>query len=401
MCADTILNSLSPILGWFIISKFLGSELQNVFVLTYPMQFVYIMIVCAFGSAVCIYCNKNNIGNRDDYVKSALLLGMLCSLIIFTIAYIHIDTLCDMMNMNKNTYRIMGRYSLIQLSSQVANGIIINDMYYKGENKKANLISLNFNILNILTVLLLCTVTKREEIVAYGTSGAIAVYIAIVTYIYLRGSEFKLTLKFISGIKYAYPEIISNMIFLTMIGISISKTNDYGAVYITGMALAKLVTDTQWDCLSVLQEVACIDTSKREFKIKEIAKNAILLLIITYTSIGFILLIYGINREITFYTLTLVFWDLVGMAMYCIYSILGSNLKVRGHIKFIVSIKLVGNLSRLAISILITSPYLIPYGILVSCGLQSILCITYSIIKRKEGFNGNKQLGDKGIALID
>ena len=46
---DLALASLSPIISWFMLSLILDSRLINVFSITYPLQFVWLMLRDIFG----------------------------------------------------------------------------------------------------------------------------------------------------------------------------------------------------------------------------------------------------------------------------------------------------------------------------------------------------------------
>lgn len=46
---DTLLASFLPIVTWMLLGLIINQDIANVFSLTYPLQFVYLLFVSLFG----------------------------------------------------------------------------------------------------------------------------------------------------------------------------------------------------------------------------------------------------------------------------------------------------------------------------------------------------------------
>ena len=69
---DTLLSSFMPIITWMLLGFILSKEISNVFSLTYPLQFVYLLFVSIFGIGPNITEKKLQ---KENVVMSNILLG--------------------------------------------------------------------------------------------------------------------------------------------------------------------------------------------------------------------------------------------------------------------------------------------------------------------------------------
>ena len=69
---DTLLISILPIIMWIILGFIITKEISNVFSLTYPLQFFYMIFVSLFAIGPNITSKKNN---NEDVVYSNMLFG--------------------------------------------------------------------------------------------------------------------------------------------------------------------------------------------------------------------------------------------------------------------------------------------------------------------------------------
>lgn len=102
---DTLLTSLTPILGWFLLGILLDPNLINVFTLIYPMQFVVNTIKSIFGTGANISAIRDN---NENSIYSGVLIGGILGGIILGITVINIDKYIIFMNMNVEIYKIFG-----------------------------------------------------------------------------------------------------------------------------------------------------------------------------------------------------------------------------------------------------------------------------------------------------
>ena len=64
---NTAFLSLIPILSWFVIGILIDKNLTNVFTLTYPLQFVWLLLKSIFGTGanICKEKEKNEKRSRQ------------------------------------------------------------------------------------------------------------------------------------------------------------------------------------------------------------------------------------------------------------------------------------------------------------------------------------------------
>ena len=125
---DILVTSVVPIAGWFLLGIILGGNLINVFSLTYPIQFIMNTFKSIFSTGANISAYKDN---NKNAVNSGILLGIVLGALIFGIIIFNIEKYISFMNMDINTYKIFGIYSIIQLYLQLVLQFILKKLYYK------------------------------------------------------------------------------------------------------------------------------------------------------------------------------------------------------------------------------------------------------------------------------
>ena len=261
---DIFISSVTPILTWFLLSIILDKKLINVFTLTYPLQCLSGIITAIFGmgASICIYKdnNKNSSNNGIFY-------GLLVSLVIFIYILFNNDGYIKLMNMNANDYHIFSIYSIIQLFNQTIVMLILNKLYYMEENKKANKISLLFNMSYFVITIVISLITFNQFLVMIYTSIIMSLFTLIILITNIGKIDFKLN--FYNAFKYNSVSIVNNIFFFIIYLFGFKNSFAYGTKYIVAINLATLVTDLQWDIETSVSTVAKIDISKNKFVYKE------------------------------------------------------------------------------------------------------------------------------------
>lgn len=277
---DIFISSVTPILTWFLLSIILDKKLINVFTLTYPLQCLSGIITAIFGMGanICIYKdnNKNSSNNGIFY-------GLLVSLVIFIYILFNNDGYIKLMNMNANDYHIFSIYSIIQLFNQTIVMLILNKLYYMEENKKANKISLLFNMSYFVITIVISLITFNQFLVMIYTSIIMSLFTLIILITNIGKIDFKLN--FYNAFKYNSVSIVKNILFFIIYLFGFKNSFAYGTKYIVAINLATLVTDLQWDIETSVSTVAKIDISKNKFVYKEHLKNALKLNVILISSV--------------------------------------------------------------------------------------------------------------------
>ena len=277
---DIFMSSVTPILTWFLLSIILDKKLINVFTLTYPLQCLSGVITSIFGTgaSICIYKdNKKNSSNNGIFY------GLLVSLVVILYILINSDGYIKLMNMNVADYNTFTIYSIIQLFNQTIVMLILNKLYYLEENKKANKISLLFNMSYFIITIFISLITFNQFLVMVCTSSIMGLFTLIILITNIGKIDFKLN--FYNAFKYNSVSIVINVLFFIIYLFGFKNSFAYGTKYIVAINLATLVTDLQWDIETSVSTVAKIDISKNKFVYKEHLKNALRLNVILISSV--------------------------------------------------------------------------------------------------------------------
>ena len=290
--------SLIPVLSWIMLGIVLDKNLSNVFSLTYPIQFIWAMLVSIFGTGANIYKEKDK---KENAVLSGMTLGIIIGFFIFGFLVINIKNYIEFMHMDYNTYKEFAIYSVIQLYIQLVFGLVMEKLYFEGKEKLANKYMIIINLLNFCVLIGLSLLTKDKEIIVMYTLLTIFVFTIIVTL--KQYKKFKFEIDIVKCIKYESVSISEKILFFLTYLFGYNNALAFGEEYITALNFVALITDTQWDSFGAIETVAKIDISKGIFNYKEHRKNSykLLTLLLFTTFIMFILFYknYQLNMFIT------------------------------------------------------------------------------------------------------
>jgi len=362
---DILLTSIVPIVGWFFLGIILDKNLINIFTLTYPIQFVMSAMLSIFSTGANISAYKDN---NKNAINSGIILGILISAIIFGGIALNIDAYITFMNMDADTYRIFGIYSVIQIYLQLVLQLILTKLYYKEENKKANKISIKFNVINFITLIGIALISGNQQITATASIVILIMYTIIIVIKNL--DKFKFSINLLNCIKYDSVELFTQLNFLIIYLFGFSNAFEFGYKYVLAITFATLLTDMQWDIAHAIAMVAKIDISKKNFNYKEHLKNAYKLtsLLIISIALMFITMYKFYNTDLII-TIIFVLGDVIGFIMYPLYTIKTCYLQLEySAIKTTVH-KQIANIARTAMSFLPT-PYCTMIGQLTSMSYQ-------------------------------
>lgn len=277
---DILVTSIVPIISWFLLGIILDKNLINIFSLTYPLQCLMGMIVSIFGTGanISIYKDKN-----ENAANNGIFCGTIFSILIFVLIGLNIDKYISFMNMNIETYKIFGVYSVFQILCQTILQLILTKFYYKEENKKANKIAILFNVINFTILIGTALITRNQFITALITI-IIIVIMDIILFIRNIGKvDFKLNLK--NCFKYNSVSFSVCFMFFLIYLFGFSNSFKYGEKYMMAITFATLVTDMQWDITDAVKTVAKVDIAKKKFDYNEHLKNAIKLYFLIILSV--------------------------------------------------------------------------------------------------------------------
>ncbi len=386
IASNSAIFSFIPILSWFCLGLLVDKNLVNIFTLTYPLQFI-----CALLKS--IFATGPNISKEKDKEENAVLSGMTAGIIvggiIFGLFAINVKKYVEFMNMDFEIYKEFAVYSILQLYIHLIFHMILEKLYFEGEEKKANKYCLQLNLLNFIVLILMAVFTKNKIIIATITLISIYVYILIVTI--KQYKKFKFELHIIKYIKYESVEIANNILIFLIFLFGLSNALEFGEKYTVALNFVALITDTQWDSFESISTVAKIDISKNEFNYKEHRSNAYKLEGILLATTFIMLLIsykfYNLDLRITLIYLS---FELVNFIIYPVYRIKTCYLQLVKSAKEITTNKIIAEILRFLMSLLKT-----PY----CTGIGQVTSAFYQFITVNIMFNRNFTIDKEGKVL--
>ena len=374
---DTLLTSVTPILGWFILGILVDKNLINIFTLIYPMQFVISGIRSIFGTGANISAIKDN---NENSIFSGFFLGSILGVIIFGIIIINIDNYISFMNMNVQIYRIFAIYASLQMLLQLLLNLSLCRFYYQDKNKTANKYSFFFNLINFATLIIMSAITKNQALITCVTIGITAGFTLIMLYKTVKRT--KIQLNILNCIKYDSVELFAEISMFIIYLFGFKNSFNFGEKYILAISFATLITDTQWDVAYAIKTVAQIDITKNKFSYREHIRNShklVYILIISTFVMGLILYpSYKIDIPIT---LIVVGIELTTLYLYPVYITKLTFIQLEySAIKATVN-KQIANILRIICSFIL-SPFCTSIGLAVSV-IYQLLSSNYIIIKNK------------------
>ena len=364
----------------------IDKNLTNVFTLTYPIQFIWLLMKSIFGTGANICKEKEK--NKNS-VLSGMTLGTIIGFIVFGFIAVKIESYISFMNMDVNTYKEFALYSVIQLYIQLIFSFILEKLYFEDKNKLANKHCIIFNLLNFVALIIFSLIFSNKITIIILTLLVMLLYVlflSIKTY-----KKFKLEFNIIKYIKYDSVEVFNNIAFFIIFLFGLSNALEYGEKYAIALNFIALITDTQWDAFEAISTVAKIDISKNKFNYKTHINNAYKLSIILLGTV-FIMFVtlyklYELNFVITMIYLS---FELVNFAIYPIYRIKTCYLQLEYSAVKTTSNKIVADVIRMILS-LIKSPY--------CTGIGQVISSIYQFFSVNIIFNKNFTVNKDGVII--
>lgn len=372
---DTLLTSVTPILGWFLLGILLDKNLINTFSLMYPIQFIISMIRSIFGIGANISTVRDN--NKNS-IFSGIVIGSIIGATVLGIIILNIDNYITFMSMDTKIYKTFAIYAIIQMFLQLLLNLSLCKLYYENNNKKANRYSMCFNIINFLSLIIMSIITKNQIVIACVSIFSTSIFVIFMMFKIVKKT--KIQINILNCIKYDSVYLFGELSLLIVFLFGFKNVFNFGEKYILATSFSTLITDTQWDILGSVKTVSQIDIAKRNFSYKTHIKNSrrLVYMLISSTFIMGIIL-QPIYKSDTFVTSIIVCIELISMYIYPIYITKLTYIQLEySAIKATVN-KQIANLFRILCSF-IPSPFCTSIGLAISAISQ--LLFTEYIIKK-------------------
>ena len=378
--------SFIPILSWFCLGLIVDKNLANIFTLTYPLQFIWLLLKSIFGTGANI---SKQIDQDENAVLSGMTSGTIIGFIVFGLFALDLKSYIKFMNLDYEIYKEFALYSVIQLYIQLLFAFVLEKLYFEGKEKKANKYCIQLNLLNFVVLILSAIFIKNKISIIIITLLSIFIYTLAILIKQYR--KFKLEIHIIKYIRYESVEIANNLLFFLIYLFGLSNALEYGEKYTVALNFVTLITDTQWDSFDAITTVAKIDISKNKFNYIEHRNNAYRLLgILAFTTFIMLLIsyrFYELNLVITFIYLS---FEMANFILYPIYTLKTCYLQLGKLAKNITTNKITAGVIRFFIS-LIKTPY--------CTGIGQITSTLYQVITVNSMFYKNYEIDKKGNVI--
>lgn len=265
---DTLLLSIIPIVIWNALGLILAKDLVVTFSVTYPIQFLFSIFyyIFAVGPNITAEKNKNN-----DIVYSNVFLGTLIGILTLLILIFECNNFISIMNVDISVFRTFTIYSIFNIFYSYVLKLVLEKLYYDKKNKKANLISILFNIINLILIVVLALITKNQHITSVVTIIIMGIILHVILFSNIK--KFKFNFSIIANIKNSSIGIVENTLMFIIYFFGQVNSYSFGMKYILASTFVGIVSDTQWDMIYAIQTVTHIDVSQENFSFKEHLKN--------------------------------------------------------------------------------------------------------------------------------
>lgn len=383
---NSAIFSFIPILSWFCLGLIVDKNLANIFTLTYPLQFIWLLLKSIFGTGANI---SKQIDQDENAVLSGMTSGTIIGFIVFGLFALDLKSYIKFMNLDYEIYKEFALYSVIQLYIQLLFAFVLEKLYFEGKEKKANKYCIQLNLLNFVVLILSAIFIKNKISIIIITLLSIFIYTLAILIKQYR--KFKLEIHIIKYIRYESVEIANNLLFFLIYLFGLSNALEYGEKYTVALNFVALITDTQWDSFDAITTVAKIDISKNKFNYIEHRNNAYRLLgFLAFTTFIMLLIsyrFYELDLIITFIYLS---FEMANFILYPIYTLKTCYLQLGKLAKNITTNKITAGVIRFFIS-LIKTPY--------CTGIGQITSTLYQVITVNSMFYKNYEIDKKGNVI--
>ena len=322
---DTLLLSIIPIVIWNALGLILSKDLVVTFSITYPIQFLFSIFYYIFAVGSNITAEKKK---DKNIVYSNIFLGILIGILVLLILIFKCNNFLLIMNVDVSVFRIFTIYSLFNIFYSYVLKLVLEKLYYEKENKIANLISILFNIVNLILVVVLAIITKSQYITSIITLITMGILLLIILLLNIK--KFKINISLLDNIKNSSIGIVENISMFIIYFFGHINSYSFGMEYILASTFVGIVSDTQWDMIYAIQTAVHIDVSKEKFSFKEHLKNGYKLAIsLILSSIIMAFVLYRLYNPDIMIFLIYFFVQIVFMLVFPIISIRQHYLQIK------------------------------------------------------------------------
>ena len=275
---DIFLMSICPIIIWIALGFIVDKEISNVLIITYPLQFFYMIFTEVFSVGPNITDSKNS---AKDVVKSNMLFGGFFVFLITILLVLNIDRYILFFDLEASIYHTYTIYSVFLMFFGFLMQLISQKLYYENKNSLSNKINMQFNVINLVSIIVFSLIFKNY----FAVLLTVIIDLFFVLYCFSKNFKFvKLNLCIKKNIKNVSFKIWGNVGMLLIYLTGIQNVVSYGNKYLNAINFDSITSDTQWDMLNSISTSAKIDISKNNFDYRKSLKDAYKLLLLLILS---------------------------------------------------------------------------------------------------------------------
>lgn len=386
--------SIVPILSWILLGFIKGDpRIENVFSITYPMQFVYVIVVSMFATAANIRANKEQ---DDNQIYSSAFWGIAFSVIIFLIPTIFVDEYIIFFGQDAGFYRVYVIYSFLLNIIQTIFSFVIEKMFFEDKDKKANLHLLAFNLINLALLVVSSLIFSDFVISLIITLAVLFVYVVVL--ICCECKKFKINFSFLRNFRYESANIISNIFMFLIYLFGLKNAFCAGQEYVLALTTVGLCTDAFWDALQAISKIAKIDLSKKRYNYKQELKNSfVLTAIVILLSCVMTITLSLLNGAKLSIVLIYLSFQIFDIATEPFKQIMSTYTQLEFSPRLNTIINFVFKAVRIVLSVFIISPFCTEIGQITQCILLFGSYIILRVVKYKV-VEGKLMIKDKDAA---
>lgn len=239
-----LLSSLTPIIFCFFVGAVVSSELSSVFSLTYPIQFVFMLVSDLFLYSGFTYAKKDKEEQSNDYMLSLVFITFTIMFAIILAMVPLFKYYCIFMHFDLNIFYKWGLLFAIYICSDIGVNAIRLYFVFTKKDKQASICSLNKSLFIILPVEIVVFFTK-DPIISL-ISYIILQIIWYIVYLCKIYKPFKFKFSFYC-LKYGIPNTVDNIGMIIFFAFGIESIAEKSLAFVIAYNLDTLLCDWLWD----------------------------------------------------------------------------------------------------------------------------------------------------------
>lgn len=238
-----IWQSLVPILFWILVGFVVDKDLHTVFSLTYPLQFVYLLLMDLVVYSGFTFCKNDKARESEDYMLSLTVIVFLINIVIWSVIWVLFRRYCMLMHFEDIKYVEWGYIQIFGIFSAGFSGTFRLYYLFNKEDKEANKCMFLGVCLPFVVSFLFCF-TKRYIIVL-----SVNIIVSSLSVLYYSIKVFhRFKFKFdIMCLRYGIPDIVDNIGMLIFFAFGIEAIGGDSFTLMVAYNLDTMLSDWLWD----------------------------------------------------------------------------------------------------------------------------------------------------------